>query len=161
MLVLINSLNGNDINIIDKRINSEDVTTEIVDTKARMEAKKQVRLQYLELLKQAKNIRDIIEIQKEINNIQEDIEAAAGRINYMTHSAAYSTINLTYYEYNANLANNYNEGFIFKIKNAFSNSIKLFEQLILAIINIWPLIISIILVVWIWRKKKTSKTKNI
>lgn len=158
---LVNSINGDDINIIDKRINSEDVTAEVVDTKARMEAKKQVRLQYLELLKQAKNIKDILEIQKEINNIQEDIEAAASRVNYLTHSAAYSTINLTYYEYNTNLSNNYNGGFIFKVKNAFINSIKLFEQLILAAINIWPIIIGIVVVLWAWRKKKKSKTKNI
>nr|WP_315822627.1 DUF4349 domain-containing protein [Paraflavitalea speifideiaquila] len=40
--------------ILVKRITSQDVTGEVVDTKSRLEAKRQVRLRYLDLLKQAK-----------------------------------------------------------------------------------------------------------
>ncbi len=37
-------------------------------------------------------MEDILQVQEEINEIQENIEAAAGRVHYLTHSAAYSTI---------------------------------------------------------------------
>lgn len=47
-----------------------------------MQAKMAVRDKYLQLLKQAKNIDETLQVQNEINGIQEDIEAANGRINY-------------------------------------------------------------------------------
>ncbi|HXB43048.1 MAG TPA: DUF4349 domain-containing protein, partial [Puia sp.] len=66
--------------ITQKKITSEDVTSEVVDTKSRIEAKKEVRLRYLDLLKQAKNMKEILEVQAEINEIQEQLESAAGRV---------------------------------------------------------------------------------
>ncbi|MEP7318530.1 MAG: DUF4349 domain-containing protein, partial [Panacibacter sp.] len=48
---LMNSLSGDGIKVLEKNISTEDVTGEVVDTKARMEAKKQVRDRYLDLSK--------------------------------------------------------------------------------------------------------------
>ncbi len=79
--------------IIEKKITAEDVTGEIVDTQSRLEAKKRVRDRYLDLLKQAKNMKEILEVQNEVNGIQENIEAGAGRIGYLSHASAFSTIN--------------------------------------------------------------------
>jgi hypothetical protein len=94
---LVNSFSGDDIKVIEKKIGSEDVTVEVVDTKSRIETKKQVRDRYLDLLKQARNMKEILEVQREINTIQEELESAAGRVNYLTHQSAYSTIRLGYY----------------------------------------------------------------
>ena len=47
----------------EKKITSQDVTTEVVDVRSRLESKKQVRLRYLDLLKQAKNMQDILSVQ--------------------------------------------------------------------------------------------------
>jgi len=94
---LMNQLSTDDAKVLEKRITTEDVTGEVVDTKARMEAKKQVRQQYLELLKQSKKMSDVLEVQKEINGIQEEIEAGAGRVQYLVHQAAYSSIQPTYF----------------------------------------------------------------
>jgi hypothetical protein len=52
----------------------------VVDTRSRMEAKKQMRDRYLELLKQARNMKEILEVQQVINSIQEDIESGSGRV---------------------------------------------------------------------------------
>src|SRR5689334_188119 len=70
----------------DKKVTSDDVTTEVVDTKSRIETKKEVRMRYLDLLKEAKNMKDILSVQAEINNIQGEMEAAAGRLNYLGHA---------------------------------------------------------------------------
>ena len=48
--------------INEKQITSEDVSAEYVDSRSRLEAKKQVRFRYLELLKGAKNMSDITEV---------------------------------------------------------------------------------------------------
>jgi hypothetical protein len=52
---LVTELTKGEEKIIEKKISSEDVTTDIVDTKSRLDAKRQVRSRYLDLLKQAGN----------------------------------------------------------------------------------------------------------
>lgn len=49
-------LSANAEKIGEKKITTEDVTGEVVDTKSRLQAKEQMRLKYLEFLKQAKNM---------------------------------------------------------------------------------------------------------
>lgn len=137
---LMNNIGGDDIKVLEKSISTEDVTGEVVDTKARKEAKKQVRDKYLELLKQAKSMKDILAVQEEINGIQEDLEAASGRIAYLSHSAAYSTIHLTYYQYlNGNSANTAEPSFLTKIKEAFAIGGSIITNILLFIISVWPL----------------------
>lgn len=94
----VNDITSDIVKLNQKNISSDDVATELVDGKARLEAKKQVRLRYLELLKQAKNMQEILDVQKEVNGIQEDIESVSGRIEFLNHSSQMSTINFTYYQ---------------------------------------------------------------
>ena len=137
---LVTSLITGEQKLIDKKITSEDVTTQVVDTRSRMEAKKQVRLKYLDLLKEAKNMEEILNVQKEINGIQEDIEAANGRIEYLSHSAAYSTINLTYFQVvNASAKNDGDVSYGTKIWRSFKNGWNWIGDFLIGLISIWPL----------------------
>lgn len=139
---LVNSFGGDGIKIMNKNISTADVTGETVDTKARMQAKIAVRDKYLQLLKQAKNMNEILQVQNEINDIQEDIEAANGRINYLQHSSAYSTINLSYYQYiNGSTSKDEKPNFFIKMTDAFSTGTLFISNLILFLISIWPLLI--------------------
>lgn len=154
---LINFFAGNGIKVTEKNISSEDVTGEVVNTKARMQAKMAVRDKYLQLLKQAKNMDEILRVQNEMNNIQEDIEAANGRINYLQHSSAYSTINLNYFQYlNGTTANDEKPDFFTKLLKAFSTGTSVITNLILFCISIWPLIL-IGLIGWLYLKKLKLK----
>jgi Domain of unknown function (DUF4349) len=150
---LVNSFSGDGIKIMEKNISSEDVTGEVVDTKSRMQAKMAARDKYLELLKQAKNMNEILQVQGEINSIQEDIEAANGRINYLQHASAFSTVNLSYYQYlNGSTANDEKPGFFAKLSTAFSRGTFFIANLVLFIISIWPLILAG-LAGWVYFKK--------
>ena len=71
--------------VLSKKITSQDVTGEVIDTRSRMEAKRQVRLRYLDLLKQARNMEEILQVQNVINEIQVEIESAAGRVNSLRY----------------------------------------------------------------------------
>ena len=105
-----------------------------------MEAKKQVRLKYLDMLKETKNMEEILNVQREINGIQEDIEAANGRIDYLSHSAAYSTINLTYFQILDASAKNLGEvSFGTKIWRSFKVGWNWVGEFLIGIISIWPL----------------------
>ena len=113
-------LTSNTEKINQKKITSQDVTTEVIDPKSGMEAKKKVRIRCMDLLKQAKNIEEILSVQSQINDIQEEIESAVARIEYLGHSSIFSTINLTYYQVlNSSAKDTGNPSFGTKLSNAF------------------------------------------
>lgn len=155
---MMNSLAGEGIKVIEKTITTEDVTGEVIDTRARMEAKKQVRDRYLDLLKQAKTMKDILEVQQEVNTIQEDIESAAGRVNYLVHSSAYSTINIKYYQYlNGIPAKETEPTFLYKIAEAFKTGGSIITNITLFIVSVWPLALAITFTVLFLRAHNKSK----
>lgn len=150
-----------DVKQVDTRqISSEDVTTAYIDSKSRLEAKKQVRLRYLELLRSAKNMSDIIEVQKEINSIQEEIEMVSGRINYLGHASAMSTINLTYYQVlNASAAHKGEPRFIEQLMDSFSNGWYWLGELLIGLVAIWPLVLLVALVTYWLRRRRLLGTR--
>lgn len=155
-------LTGGDGKINEKVISSEDVTTQYVDTRSRLEAKKQVRLRYLDLLKQAKNMEEILQVQNEINDIQEQIESATGRINYLSNASAMSTINLTYYQVlNASVQEPGKETFWQKVKEAFGSGWQAIGEIIIGLLYLWPLWLLATAVVWWIRWKGYFKQKKV
>ena len=139
--------------VVDKKITSEDVTAEMVDTKSRMEAKKRVRDRYLDLLKQAKNMEEILQVQTEVNDIQENIEAAAGRINYLGHAAAFSTIHINYYQV-LNVAPIIDPvpSYGLRLVESFKSGLHWFAELFIVLISLWPVWVGIV-VAWFFVKK--------
>lgn len=158
---LVNSLNGNGIKMITKNITSEDVTGEYVDTKSRLAAKEAVRAKYFDLLKQARTMDDILKMQDVINGIQEDIEAGAGRVNYLQHASAYSTINITYYQYlNGSTGSEENPGFFSQMSESFKTGSSIISNIILFAISIWPLLIAVTVLIIYIRKRKPIFSNN-
>ena len=148
-------------NVITQKITSQDVTGEVIDTKSRLEAKKQVRERYMDMLKQAKNMGEVLQVQKEINSLQVEMEAAAGRINYLSHSSAMSTIELTYYQVLQEQPNdNVKPSFGQRVFNALSGGLEWLGELLVLLLSLWPLWLLLGGVWWAYKKLKTSKTKT-
>ena len=159
---LMNSFAGEGIKVVARRISTEDVISEVVDTKARIDAKKQVRARYLELLKQAKNMEEILQVQNEINSIQEALETADGRLKYLTQQSAFSTVHLTYYQYqNGVTVNSGQPGFFTKLQEAFSNGGYIVKSAILFMVTIWPLILGGFLFWFMIRKWRQNSIQSI
>lgn len=154
-------LTANAEKVNERKITSQDVTTEFVDTKSRIEAKKQVRQRYMELLNQAKNMEDILSVQSEINGVQEQIESATGRINYLGQAAAYSTISLTYYQVlNATASKDETPKLGAKIGNAFKTGLSWVTDLFVGLVSIWPLFIVVFGLIILYKRTKTVKPKE-
>lgn len=147
--------------LLAKSIGSEDVTGEIVDIKSRLEAKKQVRVRYLDLLKQAKNMQEILQVQNEINDLQEQIEMADGRMSFLKHSSSYSTINLTFFELlQTSPATDNSPSFSLRLGQAFQNGWEVIKLIFLGLVSVWPLWLGVILI-WIgWKKIFTRINAN-
>ncbi len=154
----VNIIGGDGITVLSKDVSSEDVSNEVIDTKARMEAKKQLRDKYEELLKEAKTMKDILQVQSEINGIQEELETAAGRINYLTHSAAYSTVTINYFQYlNGTTSDSTQPGFFADIKEAFATGGSVFVNIIVFLVSIWPLLLAGGLLYIYFKREKPKK----
>lgn len=145
----------------ERKVSSQDVTGELIDVKSRMEAKREIRQRYIELLKQAHTMQDILGVQSEINEVQEQIESAAGRIDYLSHAAALSTIHLTFFQVLNVSAGNYSEpSFLAKISESFREGWRWSGNLVIGLVSIWPLLL-IAVTLWVILKKFIRRVKPV
>jgi len=150
---MMNQLPGNDAKVLERKITTEDVTGEVVDTRSRLEAKKQMRIKYLEFLKQSKNMEEVLQVQHEINSIQEEIESAAGRVEFLSHQSSYSTINLSFYQpVNGFKPSDGAPSFFTRITAAFKTGAGWIADLFVGLISIWPLLLVIIGIYFGWSR---------
>jgi len=90
---------GKEVRYFDrKEISSRDVTAEFIDLSARLKAKKTLEARYLDLLKKAVKVSEILEIEKELSIIREEIEAKQGQLNYLQNKVSLSTIRIEFYK---------------------------------------------------------------
>jgi hypothetical protein len=147
--------------LTEKKMNSEDVTMEVIDTKSRLETKKEVRERYLDLLKQARNMKDILAIQGEIDEIQEEMDAAAGRIAYLGHSASFSTINLKFYQVlNPGVQEDAPPSFLYKISQSLKEGWSWGSNVLLGLCTLWPIWVMCLLGWMLWRRMGSRLPKR-
>jgi len=143
-----------------KQITAEDVTDQYVDVYMRLQTKKEVEQQYMEILKKAYTISDIINVTEQLRQIREEIEAKEGQLKFMDNQVSYSTINLYVYE-NFTPAEVQKNNFWQKVGDSFVrgwNGILIF---FIGIFSIWPVLIIIaVIVLLIVRKVRKSRKIN-
>jgi hypothetical protein len=154
---LVNSLTTGDVKVNQRTINSEDVTSTYVDTKARLQAKEQLRLRYFDLLKNAKNMSEILQVQSEINRLQEDIEAGTTHVNQLSRQSAMSTINLYFEQPNATVVNTDKPSFVDRVLSALKKGGIFIAELFIGLLTIWPLLLTGLLAIVIYKKRVNVK----
>lgn len=145
----------------EKSINSQDVTAEYVDLDARMKTRVATEQRYLDILKQARTVKDVLEVEAQLKSIREEIEAAKGRLLYMDRQVSYSTIHLEYYQVLA-LSAPEAPGFFPRVGLALRNGWNNILGLVIDVIGWWPLmLVAVFLFIFIkrrWRKNNPSVT---
>jgi hypothetical protein len=139
-----------------ENITTKDVTEEYVDLQSRLKTKLEVKARYEEVLRRnAKTVEDILLTEDRLRIIQEEIEAAQGRLKYLTSKVAYSTIQIDLYETveYVDEPTSYKKTFLDKSKNGFSFGWKMIEAIVLFVIHVWPLWIGGILLFVFLRKR--------
>lgn len=137
-----------------KIINVKDVTEEFLDTEARLKTKKDLEARYRELLKQAKNVSEILEIEKQLGEVRGEIESMEGRLRYLQNRVSYSTLSVTFYK---NIAGRFELGR--QLANGFKNGWDILLWLLVGLTNIWPFVLIGIgsLVGLKWYKRREGK----
>lgn len=145
-----------------KHISSDDVSSDYVDTRSRLEAKRQARLRYLDLLKQAKNIEEMLSVQSEIDRIQEEMESATGRMNYLSNASAYSTIELSFYKLlQPGAGENSEPGFWKKLAVSFQQGWEFLGNLLIGLITIWPVWVAAITAWFFYRRFRKPVPRSV
>ena len=96
--VFVTELSGGVKKIDEKSVTVQDVTEEFIDSTARLAVKKETEQGYLRLLNQAKTIKDILDIQNELQDIRSDIDSIEGRLRYLKNSVNFSTLHISMYQ---------------------------------------------------------------
>ncbi len=137
----------------EKNIEVLDVTAEYIDVSARMKTKKELEQHYYDLLKQTRNVTEVLQVEQELNTVRADIESAEGRLKYLKDKVNMSTLNLTFYETTSAPV-----GFFGQIGKSFVSGWKGFLYFILGIITIWPILLFVIVVLyWLVRRRRNRK----
>ncbi len=145
-----------------ENITTEDVTAQYVDIQTRLKTKLEVKARYEAILrKNAKTVEDILATEEKLRVIQEEIEAAQGKINYLSHKVAYSTIEIDLYEtfdYEEE-PESYTKTFWSKLKEGVLFGGQCIETIFIGLIYIWPFLIigAILLYSRKYRKNRIKK----
>lgn len=75
-------------------VNGQDITEQYVDLEARMKNLKATETQFLEIMKKAVKIEDILNVQNQLMYVRENIERLEGQMKYLRESAAMSTLTI-------------------------------------------------------------------
>lgn len=141
-----------------KEIDARDVTDQFIDLEIRLENKKNYLKKYNDLLKQAKSVKDILEIEERIRGIEEEIESTTGRLKYLSDLVDYSTLDL---EISKPKDNKYQpekrDKFTKRLKHALSKGWFGFVDFIVFVIKIWPFWIIVGIIVYAWKKYRNRK----
>jgi hypothetical protein len=136
-----------------KHISVEDVTEGFVDEKSRLATKRKLEARYQEILKQANTVEEILEIERQLKVVREEIESTEGRLNYLSNRAAFGVLKVEFHEPGGRTA-----GFGYTVKTALSNGWTGLLTVITVIVTVWPITIAIAIGTWIYfRRKKPVK----
>lgn len=142
-----------------KEISSNDVTEEYIDVVSRIKTKKALEERYLELLKKATKVSEMLEVERQLSEIREEIEAKEGRLKYIKNRVSMSTITLEIYKTDAQKSGA-TVSFGSKIINAIKSGFNGISSFFIWLIGIWPFIVILVAIIYFIRKRFKKKTKK-
>ena len=137
-----------------KSVNISDVTEQFIDVQVRLKTKKKLETKYLEILKKAKTVREILDVERELGKLRSDIESTEGRLKYLQNQVSFSTLNITFYKQISASETSFSG----KISKAFKKGFENVRNFFLYLIHIWPFIIILFLLFLYLRKRRLRTT---
>lgn len=126
------------------RVFTTDVTEEFIDLSARQKTLKLQEERLQEMLKQAKNVDELLKVENEIARIRGEIERITGRLKYLENKTSYSTVVVhlsTKYIPSEAEINNFGERLLYNLKDGFGTFLNLIMGLVNAAAWLLPFLI--------------------
>jgi hypothetical protein len=141
-----------------KDISSQDVTEEYIDVTSRIKTKKVLEARYLELLKKANKVSEMLEIEGQLSEIREEIEAKEGRLRYLQNKVSMSTLDIEFYKPVAQ-GRKATVSYGGRIGNAIVSGFNGISNFFIGIIENWPVIVTLVVLFFFIRKRFKRKNK--
>ena len=158
---LFNSLVSLSPRLDEKSSQVEDVTERYYDLKTRIKNKKALEERYVALLEKANEIKDILEIERNINEVRTDVEKLEGQFNYLKKLVSLSKINVTFYEvlpyaYESSAR----EGFGARMLGALDSGWQGFLFFLVGLASLWPFVLLLAVGILFLRRIKLKEDKK-
>ena len=140
-----------------KNISARDVGEEYLDTETRLANKRGYLERYREILRRATTIKEILEGEQYIRQIEEEIESAQGRLRYLDNQVSYSTLELTLST--EQISTPGRNSFWSRLKKAFSSGWDGIVSFLIGLIYLWPFLL-IVGVVWALLRRRIKRRKE-
>lgn len=145
-----------------KYTNLQDVTERYYDLQTRIKNKQVLEQRYLDLLAKASEVKDMLEIERQLNEVRTEIENLQGQFNYLSQQVSMSTLQLSFYEVLPyTFEDTQRPGFGNRILSALSNGWQGMQFFVLGLITIWPVYVLIAMGVLVfllarrwWKKRR-------
>ncbi|TDS14665.1 DUF4349 domain-containing protein [Sphingobacterium paludis] len=146
---------GND-KLTERSLRSEDVSLHYFDTESRLKSKRSYLERYQQMVGQAKNVKDLLDIQEQIRQLQEEIDSQESLVRGLKDQVNYSTLSIQLFEYQANSPMG-SKSFWIQLKQAVADGWSLIAEIFLTVISLWPILIVLGLVFAGWRRYRKSR----
>jgi hypothetical protein len=136
---LLNAISGIAYRVENKYSNVDDVTERYYDLQSRIENKKELEKRYRDILSKANQVKDILEIERNLNEVRSEIESMQGQFNYLSKQIQFSLLQVQFYEelpYELNSPKK--KGFWVRISNALDNGWQVFLTIFIGLVTLWP-----------------------
>jgi hypothetical protein len=151
------------VKVTNKSTDSQDVTEEYSDLQAQLRNLEATEAQYLELLKKAETVEDILAVQRELSNVRRQIEQIKGRIQYLERTSDMALIEINLQKTRPISGTGWSA--LETLKSAirgFTAFGKALANIViwLAIFSpVWIIILVVVLYFTRWRKKKAKTSR--
>jgi len=139
-----------------KDISSANVTEQYIDLTSRLSTKQKLEARYIEILQKATKVSEILEIEKQISAIREEIEAKQGQLKYLESRVAESTVTIEFYKTIAQ-KEGVKTSYGSKIWSTIESGFYSLSGFLLWTLSVWPFIILFCVLAYFIRKRFKRK----
>ena len=162
--ILIEKIESGEGEVSYKEIDARDVTEEFINLETRLGNKQKYLTRYQELLRNAKNIKEILDIEEKIRVLEEEIESTTGRLKYLNDQVNYSSLELNISQRKAfKYTPPFRQNFFEKLKQSLSRGWYGFVDLFFFLLSNWAVLILLAVLIWLWikyRKRRKSRKQK-
>lgn len=160
-------LEANDQILINHReLTGEDVTDQYVDLATRLDSREQLENRLLTFMEEAETTEDLLNISRDLANVQYEIESIKGQMNYIDNRSDLATVELYIIEQQTEFAHEQNLNIWQRTKEQWLNSYNSLliggANLFVFIVGNLPIIILIVvvsgLIYFAYRKRRARRT---
>ena len=135
----------------DQHINAEDVTAVWVDVEARLAAKRQLEARYLQLIPQAKNVAEVLEVENALATVRADIESMDAQMKVMRDQVALSTLTITCI--GPDTYSGYSPSFRSALRDGWDGFVIFLEGMV----RTWPFLLLIVASIFLFRRWRRQR----